>query len=117
VAKERIFQKKVVIDNFRVVRRDQLKLDDLSGRAVKEIAEIIAEVYYTPKGYRTELHFISPLVIWDFEQMCKLNGVSDKNPDGDLSEKNFSTELSAMHFLTKRLGKLGWKPTDGWRDE
>ncbi|RJR08376.1 hypothetical protein C4588_05595, partial [Candidatus Parcubacteria bacterium] len=68
-------------------------------------------------GHGLSVQFISPLMVWDFEQACKINGISETNPEGDLTDKNFPTELSAMHFITRRLSKLNWEPVGVWNDD
>jgi hypothetical protein len=117
MSKKRTFEKKVTVQNFKSIRTDLLlKSDNLSGKGIKELAELVVEVFFTPKGYRAEAHLISPIIVWDFEQTCKIKGITESNPEGDLTDKNFPSELSAMHFITRRLSKLNWEPTGVWED-
>lgn len=115
MSKKRTFEKKVTVQNFKTIRTDLLlKSDNLSGKAVKELAELVVEVFFTPKGYRADVHLISPIIVWDFEQTCKIKGITESNPEGDLTDKNFPSELSAMHFISRRIQKLGWSPVGPW---
>jgi len=118
MAKERIFQKKLTIANFKTVKASALAQAGRTnvGKTVREVAEMIAEVYYTPRGYRIEVHAISPVPLWDESQMVRLEGCSDECPEGDLVEKNFESQLAAMHFITRRFKKLGWDPVGKWLD-
>lgn len=117
MSKKRTFEKKISVQNFKTIRTDLLlKSDNLTGKPIKEIAELAVEVFFTPKGYRVDVQLMSPIIVWDFEQTCKIKGITESNPEGDLTDKNFPTELSAMHFITRRLSKLGWEPTDVWED-
>jgi len=114
--KERTFQKKITVDNFKLVNEAQFK--DIgkakAGRTLKEIVEVIVEIYYTPLGYCIDLCEIAPLHLWDFDQFCRLQGISDDFPEGDLSEMNFETMKGAMHFITRRFKDLGWEPDGKW---
>lgn len=115
--KERTFHKKVTIDNFKELKVSSLHLAEKgnSGKAVRETATVTAEVFYTPKGFRCEAE-LPDLFTWDFSQACRIIGISEALPDGDLLDKNFETMLAAMHFITRRLRKLGWEPQDNWHD-
>jgi len=115
--KRRTFEKKLAIQNFKSVKTEQLlKSDTLSGKAIKELVEIVVEVLFTPRGYRVDTQLLSPMIVWDFEHTCKLKGITETNPEGDLTDKNFPTELAAMHFVTRRLSTLGWKPINVWEE-
>lgn len=116
--KERVFQKSLTISNFKSLKNDLLPTAGKrgAGKAVKSNAQVIAEVYYTPKGYRSEIHFISPVEVWDEQQASKLLGIDDKFPEGDLFDSNFDTILAAMHFITRRLKRLGWSPVSKWEE-
>ena len=118
MGKERVFQKKLAISNFKALRGSALSEAGKPniGKIVRELAEMIAEVYYTPKGYRVEMHAISPVPLWDEAQMNKIEGITAELPEGDLMEKNFDSMLAAMHFITRRLKKLGWDPLGKWLD-
>ena len=118
MAKERIFQKKLTLANFKAVKAGALAQAGKpnTGKAVREMAEMIAEVYYTPRGYRIEVHAISPVPLWDDNQMSKIEGYTDELPEGDLLEKNFDSQLAAMHFITRRFKRLGWNPVGKWLD-
>ncbi len=116
MCKERPFQKKISINNFKLINEDNLRnAEQEKGKSLTEEAMLVAEVFYTPKGYRGEIHEGNPIRVWDSEQADRIFGISKDRPDGDLCEKNFATELAAMHFLTRRLKKLGWEPlSDSW---
>ena len=116
MCKERTFQKKIAIENFCLLKVSDLKEAGKPniGKKLKEIAEIIVEIFYTPKGYCIDICEIAPLHIWDFDQMCKIQGISEDHPEGDLQEMYFSTMKSAMHFVTGRLKTLGWAPDGNW---
>jgi len=117
MSKKRTFEKKIIIQNFKAIRTDLLlKTDNLSGKNVKELASIIVEIFFTPRGYRADIQLVSPIIVWDFEQTCEIKGISESNPEGDLTDKNFASELAAMHFVTRRLSKLGWQPSGVWED-
>lgn len=118
MSKRRTFEKKITIQNLKLIKEDQLlKSDSLTGKAVRETAEIEVEIFFTPRGFRIEIHLNSPMLVWDFEQTCKIKGITESNPEGDLTDKNFATELSAMHFITRRLSKLGWEAIGVWEDD
>jgi len=116
MCKERLFSKNLTINNFRLVDEKVLKDPSIlnEGKPLVEEALIVAEVFYAPKGFRAEIHVESPLHVWDEENSRRLFGMSNDNPNGDLREKNFETSLAAMHFLTRRLKRLGWSPIDNW---
>lgn len=115
MAKKRTFLKKVVIKNFKLVANDSiLRSDKLTGKILKEEVELLVRIHFTPKGYCLDLQFDPSLIVWDFDHLCKIKGVSEINPEGDLTDKNFTTELSAMHFISRRLSKFGWKPLEPW---
>lgn len=113
-----MFQKSLNIDNFKSLKTDQLVNAGKRGfgKVVKSNAQVIAEVFYTPKGYRAEIHFISPIDLWDAQQALKLQGIADNTPEGDLFDTNFETVLAAMHFITRRLKRLGWSPITKWEE-
>ena len=115
----RIFQKSLIVDNFKAIKPNALKeLTNLeAGKAVRELAEISAEVHFTPRGYRVAIDEISPVPIWNFESWSKICGISEDIPEGDIEEMNFDTLKAAQHFFTRRLKQLGWKPYDKWTDE
>lgn len=118
MCKERLFQKQVTINNFKLVNLADL---DKAGKSVEgelltEEALILAEVFYTPKGYRGEIHAENPIRTWDLDHAKRLLGISNEFPEGDLKEKNFETALAAMQFLTKRLKRLGWEPLTNWQN-
>jgi hypothetical protein len=116
MCKERLFTKNITISNFRLVDGENLENPNKfeQGKPLTEEALIVAEVFYAPKGFRAEIHAESPLHVWDEEHAKRLFGISEENPNGDLREKNFETALAAMHFLTRRLKRLGWDPLDSW---
>lgn len=116
--KERIFQKKLTISNFKALKTASLPQAGKPniGKRVREMAEMIAEVLYTPRGYRVEVHAISPVDLWDEQQMSKIEGQSEEQPEGDIMEKNFDSQLAAMHFITRRFKRLGWEPVGKWQD-
>ena len=117
MSKKRIFKKKITIQNFKTVKTDVLlKTDNFTGKSVKELTEIAVEIFFTPRGYRVDIHLLSPIIVWDFGQMCDIKGITENNPEGDLTDKNFNSELAAMHFATRRLAKLGWEPNEAWED-
>lgn len=118
MAKERIFQKKLTIANFKALKTAALAQAGKPniGKRVREMAEMITEVFYTPKGYRIEVHAISPVPLWDENQMIKIEGQSEAQPEGDICEKNFDSQLAAMHFITRRFKRLGWEPVGKWMD-
>lgn len=113
--KERIFSKSITLDNFKIA-----SLKDLGGskrpkgRPFKKEAELIAQVFYTPRGFSCGVEHFSPIDVWSGEQFCRIEGVNEESPEGDLNEKYFDTKLAAMHFITKRLKRLGWDPMDSW---
>lgn len=118
MSKSRTFEKLLTIENFRLAKKEVLARNaKLTGKSVRETVTIIVEVIFTPRGYRVEIQLDSPLIVWDFEQACKLKGITETNPEGDLIDKNFPTELSAMHFITRRLSKLGWAAVNSWETE
>jgi len=114
--KERIFRKKLAIDNFRLITEKEFQAAGKSckGKQLKQDAELIAQVFYTPRGYCCEIEHFSPLDIWSSEQFCRIEAISDSSPEGDLIENYFDTKLAAMHFITRRLKRLGWEPLDNW---
>ena len=116
MCKERTFQKKITVENFKIIKA--ANLGDAGkpnfGRSFRELAEVIVEIYYTPRGYCADLCEISPLHLWDFDQFCKIQGISEEYPEGDLQEMNFDTMRSAMHFITGRFKELGWSPDGKW---
>jgi len=116
MCKERTFQKKITVQNFQILKKTNLKDAGKPnfGRKLREIAEVIVEIYYNPKGYCIDVCEIAPLHLWDFDQYCKLQGISDEFPEGDLPELNFNTMKSAMHFVTKRFKEFGWSPEGNW---
>ena len=118
MCKERIFHREVKVNNFKLIPADMMADAGKTefGDSLVEEAVVIAEVFYTPKGYRGEIHEDSPIRVWDEGLSKRLHGVSKDRPDGDLAEKNFDTALAAMHFLTRRLRKLGWEPLEAWHD-
>lgn len=117
MSKKRCFKKRIIIQNFKVIKTEQLlRSDNLTGKSLKEVATVEVEIFFTPKGFRIEIHLISPMLVWDFEQTCKIKGITESNPEGDLTDENFDTELSAMHFITRRLSKLGWEAEGVWTD-
>jgi len=113
----RLFYKEFQISNF-------VAADFKNGRATpkkktpRQLAQIIAEVYYTPRGWRVEAHQLNehPIYVWDETHSKKLYGITDALPDGDLREMNFKTLRGGMQFITKRLKGLGWKPEDDWHN-
>lgn len=119
MSKVRIFTKDIEIKNIKLV--SEKDLNDLTeesvnvGTPLEVNAGILAEVFYTPKGWRSEVHMLTPLFAWDFEEMCVLYGFSNDFPEGDLQDKNFDTMKASMQFLTRRLRKLGWEPDEEWR--
>src|SRR5271157_217710 len=119
MTKERTFQKKLTVENFKEVKASNLNQAGRAnvGKQIKETATITAEVFYTPKGFRCEVLMLSPVFAWDFNQACRIEGICDTTPDGDLQDKNFETMLAAMHFVTRRLRRLGWDPLDNWHDK
>lgn len=117
MTKERTFQKKLSIDNFKETSNLSQAGKSNCGKSVKELASVITEVFYTPKGFRCDVTMLSPVYAWDFLQACRMFGIAEATPDGDLQDKNFETMLAAMHFITRRLRRLGWDPLDGWHDQ
>ena len=116
MCKERTFYKTIKVNNFRIIDRSLFNdVQSLTeGDSFSEEVILLAEVFYTPKGYRGVLHEDFPLAIWDADHAKRLYGITKDKPEGDLEEKNFDTSLAAMHFLTRRLKKLGWEPLDSW---
>ena len=84
------------------------------GKPARELAELITEVYYSPKGYAVMIHPMVPIHIWDEEEHRAITGVSHASPDGDVSEKVFRAEVSAMRFISGRLKRLGWDSVGRW---
>jgi len=119
VIKERTFEKKLMIENFRELKATSLNQAGKPnvGKAVKETATVTTEVFYTPAGFRCEVFMVSPIYAWDFNQACRIEGIGESHPEGDLQDKNFETALAAMHFITRRLRRLGWDPVDNWHDK
>lgn len=116
MAKERVFTRQTTVKNFRQIKPELLPLAGRSrkGRQYSELAELIAEVYFTPMGYRAEIHFITSMEVWDKEHADKVMGICQETPFGDLDRKNFETPTAAMQFVTRRLKKLGWDPVGRW---
>lgn len=115
--KERVFQKSLTVQNFRLLASSDLEQSGKKkGRALKKDAGLVAQVFYTPRGFCCELEPLSPVDVWDSEHYCRIEGITEKTPDGDLSDHSFDTMLAAMHFITRRLKKLGWEPLDTWTD-
>jgi hypothetical protein len=116
--KERIFRKTINIDNFRLVPKEALAAAGSSnkGKVLKKDAELIAQVYYTPQGFSCEIEHFNPIDTWSVEQFCRIEGIDEESPEGDLVEKYFDTKLAAMHFITRRLKRLGWDPLDNWHN-
>ena len=114
--RERFYQKVLTIDNFKSVSLKELQRPGKprKGTPARELAELIIEVYYSPKGYAIMIHSMVPIHIWDKEEHNAINGVSKASPDGDVSEKIFSGELSAMRFISGRLKRLGWESVGRW---
>ena len=116
--KERVFQKNITIQNFKLLPPSDLSnAGKKKGVSIYKEAELVVQVFYTPKGFCCEVGHVVPLDVWDSEQYCRIEGVSDKTPEGDLLDHTFDTLLAAMHFITRRLKKLGWQPLDVWVDE
>lgn len=111
----RLFYKELQVNNFAAA---EFKGDRVlpKKRTPRQLAQIIAEVYFTPRGWRVEAHQLTehPIHTWDEKHTRKLYGVSDELPDGDMREMNFKTLRGGMQFITKRLKGLGWKPEDDW---
>lgn len=115
--KERIFKKNLTIQNFKVLNPSNFdQIGEKKGKSLKRDAEIVVQVFYTPRGFCCEVDPLSPIDIWDLEQYCRIEGINEENPGGDLLDYNFDTILAAMHFITRRLKKLGWEPLDAWSD-
>jgi len=116
--KERVFQKRLTIQNFRSIESSDLSQagKNKKGKLIKKDAGLLAQVFYSPRGFCCELDQLSPIDVWDSEQYCRIEGISDKTPEGDLLDHTFDTMLAAMHFITRRLKKLGWEPLDTWCD-
>lgn len=116
--KERIFRKTVAIENFRLVKDNEINEagKTIKGKVFKTDAELVAQVYYTPRGYSCEIEYFSPIDAWNSELFCRIEGINEESPEGDLPEKYFETKLAAMHFITRRLKRLGWDPLDGWHN-
>jgi hypothetical protein len=115
--KERIFRKDLKVKNVKIVSKEDLQKEDLqSGKTLKQEAELIAQVFYTPRGYSCELIYCSPVDTWDFDLFCRIEGISEEIPEGDLTEKHFDTTMAAMHFITRRLNRLGWDSLGKWFD-
>jgi hypothetical protein len=117
MSKKRTFEKKITVQNFKAVKTDTLlKSDYLTGKGIKELAKIVVEIFFTPRGYLVDVELVSPVIVWDFEQACKIKGITESNPDGELADQSFASELAAMHFITRRLSKLGWEPNGVWEE-
>lgn len=116
--KERLFKKDITIQNFRLLDPADFSTTKTTtaGKPLKIESGLIAQVYYTPRGYSCEVDPINPLDVWDAEHYCRVEGINEKSPDGDLQDYYFDTMLAAMHFITRRLKKLGWDPIDSWSD-
>jgi hypothetical protein len=114
--KERIFRKKVTVSNFKIATAAHLEQPNkkIRGKNYKTEAEIVAQVFYTPRGFCCEVELFSPLDTWDTEQYCRIEGINEESPEGDLLDKNFDTILAAQHFVTRRLKRLGWEPLGDW---
>jgi hypothetical protein len=115
--KERIFRKKIIVDNFLLLTKEEIAEDSLDkAKPLKKEAELVAQIHYTPRGYFCEVEQFSPMDVWNEDLFCKIEGINDGSPEGDLSEKFFDTKLASMHFITRRLKRLGWDPLDGWHN-
>jgi hypothetical protein len=115
--KERIFRKSLTIQNFRILNPSEFdQIQEKKGKCLKQDAELVVQVFYSPRGYCCEIEQLSPIDTWDAEQYCRIEGINEENPEGDLLDHNFDTILAAMHFITRRLKKLGWDPLDAWSD-
>lgn len=113
-SKIRIFNKKFVLKDFQPA-----DISDLHNLVIKkelhtEIGEIVCEVFYTPRGWRGDIHLMSPIDIWDPGHVQQLYGVKADRLRGDLYEKSFESAVPAMQYMTKRLKTLGWEPIDTW---
>jgi len=111
----RLFYKEFQVNNFvACVFKDERV--SLKKKTPRQLAQIIAEVYFTPRGWRVEVHQLTehPIHTWDEKHACKLYGMTDELPEGDLREMNFKTLRGGMQFITKRLKSLGWEPEDDW---
>ena len=114
--RERLYQKILVIDNFKSVSLKELRRPGKprKGKPTREFAELITEVYYSPKGYAIMVHPLVPLRTWDEEEYKAINGITQASPGGDVTEKIFSGEVSAMRYISGRLKRLGWEPAGRW---
>ena len=114
--KIRSFRKNIIIQNFKIASAanlDQIE-KKIKGKNFKTEAEIVAQVFYTPRGFCCEIEVFSPLDTWDAEQYCRIEGINEDSPEGALLDKNFDTILAAQHFITRRLKRLGWEPEGDW---
>jgi hypothetical protein len=118
MCKERTFHREIQINNFKLVTEKDLSEAGKTefGEPLVEEALLTAEVFYTPKGYRGEIHEESPVQVWDNEHYRRIKAISEDKPNGALAEKNFETPLAVMHYLTRHLKKLGWEPLDAWHE-
>jgi len=113
-SKIRIFNKKFILKDFQPADiSDPTDIKIKKGNHT-EIGEIVCEVYYTPRGWRGDIHLMSPIDIWDADHVQKLYGVRPNELRGDLYEKIFESTVPAMQYMTKRLKTLGWEPIDTW---
>ena len=90
--KLRLYQKILTIDNFKSVSLKELERPGRprKGKPARELAELITEVYYSPKGYAIMVHAMVPIHIWDEEEYKAISGVTRASPGGDVSEKIFN---------------------------
>ena len=114
--RERLYQKILAIDNYKSVSTKELRRPGRprKGKSTRELAELIIEVYYSPKGYAIMIHPLVPIQIWDKDEYKAIYGVTYVSPKGDIAEKIFSGELSAMRYISARLKRLGWTPIGRW---
>ena len=91
-------------------------LNDM-GKPARELAELITEVYYSPKGYAIMIHPMVPIHIWDEDEHKAITGITQASPGGDVTERIFSGEISAMRFISGRLKRLGWEAVGRWTQQ
>jgi len=110
-----MFTKKFKLKNFQPAEIFETGQFKPKNEAQEIDGELMCEIFYTPIGWRVDVHLLSPLDIWDIEHVQKLFGIKANNLHDDLFEKTFDTASPAMQFITKRLKGLGWEPVDTWQ--
>jgi len=112
----RVFSREFQVNNFVAATIRNNKVIP-KKRTPRQIAQLIAEVCYTPRGWRIDLHQLNefPIHVWDEEHTKKLYGITAANPDGSMRNANYLTMRAAMQAITRKLKQLGWEPEDEWQ--